>query len=111
MSQVIFYPQHFAKSSFVTILQFPVAFTVFGFEAVKLFRETKERLSCGNTEAICEATIEWTPLSLIFCALCGLIGGIVGGLLGSGGGFVLGPLLLEIGVIPQVHTHSFKHIV
>ncbi|XP_056862360.1 sulfite exporter TauE/SafE family protein 4-like [Raphanus sativus] len=41
-------------------------------------------------------------LSLIFCALCGLTGGIVGGLLGSGGGFVLGPLLLEIGVIPQV---------
>ncbi|KAJ0262176.1 Sulfite exporter TauE/SafE family protein 4 [Hirschfeldia incana] len=84
------------------VLQFPVAFAVFGFEAVRLFTENKKRLSSGNTESICEATIEWTPLSLIFCALCGLTGGIVGGLLGSGGGFVLGPLLLEIGVIPQV---------
>ncbi|CAH8389776.1 unnamed protein product [Eruca vesicaria subsp. sativa] len=84
------------------VLQFPVAFAVFGFEAERLFRENKKRVSSGNTESICEATIEWTPLSLIFCALCGLTGGIVGGLLGSGGGFVLGPLLLEIGVIPQV---------
>ncbi|CAA7042080.1 unnamed protein product [Microthlaspi erraticum] len=83
-------------------LQFPVAFAVYGFEAVRLFRENKNRLINGNTESVCEATIEWTPLSLIFCALCGLVGGVVGGLLGSGGGFVLGPLLLEIGVIPQV---------
>lgn len=87
-------------------LQFPVAFAVFGFEAVRLFRENKNRLISGNTESVCEATIEWTPLSLIFCALCGLVGGIVGGLLGSGGGFVLGPLLLEIGVIPQVQKHN-----
>ncbi|ESQ52288.1 hypothetical protein EUTSA_v10016620mg [Eutrema salsugineum] len=84
------------------ILQFPVALAVFGFEAVRLITENKKRQSDGNTESICEATIEWTPLSLIFCALCGLVGGVVGGLLGSGGGFVLGPLLLEIGVIPQV---------
>ncbi|CAE6033219.1 unnamed protein product [Arabidopsis arenosa] len=84
------------------VLQFPVALAVFGFEAIKLYTENKKRLSSGNTECICEATIEWTPLSLIFCGLCGVIGGIVGGLLGSGGGFVLGPLLLEIGVIPQV---------
>lgn len=56
----------------------------------------------GNTEAICEATIQWTAVHIAFCALCGILGGCVGGLLGSGGGFILGPLLLEIGVIPQV---------
>lgn len=81
---------------------------MFGFEAIKLYTENKKRLSSGNTECICEATIKWTPLSLIFCGLCGVIGGIVGGLLGSGGGFVLGPLLLEIGVIPQVHALSYQ---
>lgn len=56
----------------------------------------------GNTEAVCEANIEWSVLHLLFCAFCGIVGGTVGGLLGSGGGFVLGPLLLEIGVVPQV---------
>lgn len=82
--------------------QFPAAILVFGYECVKLYKESKKRRMEGNTEAICEASIEWTGINLAFCALCGIIGGTVGGLLGSGGGFVLGPLLLEIGVIPQV---------
>uniref|UniRef100_A0A5B6Z917 Sulfite exporter TauE/SafE family protein 4 n=1 Tax=Davidia involucrata TaxID=16924 RepID=A0A5B6Z917_DAVIN len=83
-------------------IQFPVAFGVFGYECVKLYKEGKKRRSTGNTQSVCEANIEWTPVSLAFCALCGILGGTVGGLLGSGGGFILGPLLLEIGVIPQV---------
>lgn len=76
---------------------------VYGYEAVNLYREHKKRMSTGNTELICEASIEWSGLNLAFCAFCGILGGTVGGLLGSGGGFILGPLLLEIGVIPQVH--------
>lgn len=83
-------------------LQFPIAFGVFGYEAVKLCREHKKRMSAGNLESICEASIAWTPMHIAFCSLCGILGGTVGGLLGSGGGFILGPLLLEIGVIPQV---------
>ncbi|OAY42817.1 sulfite exporter TauE/SafE family protein 4 [Manihot esculenta] len=83
-------------------LQFPIALAVFGYEAVKLYKEHKKRISTGNTESVCEASIEWTPMHIAFCALCGILGGTVGGLLGSGGGFILGPLLLEIGVIPQV---------
>lgn len=83
-------------------LQFPIALLVFGYEAVKLYKEHKRRMNTGNLECICEASIEWTAVNIAFCALCGIVGGIVGGLLGSGGGFVLGPLLLEIGVIPQV---------
>ncbi|XP_050380406.1 sulfite exporter TauE/SafE family protein 4 [Argentina anserina] len=83
-------------------LQFPIAFGVFGYEATKLYKDHKKRMCAGNPESICEASIEWTPMHITFCALCGILGGTVGGLLGSGGGFILGPLLLEIGVIPQV---------
>ncbi|KAK7345446.1 hypothetical protein VNO77_16050 [Canavalia gladiata] len=83
-------------------LQFPISLLVFGYEAVKLYKEHKKRMSTGKLEYICEASIEWTAMHIAFCALCGIVGGIVGGLLGSGGGFVLGPLFLEIGVIPQV---------
>ncbi|KAG7958120.1 hypothetical protein I3843_10G003400 [Carya illinoinensis] len=82
-------------------LQFPIALGVFGYEAVKLYREHKKRKRTGNAESICEASIEWTAMHIAFCSLCGILGGTVGGLLGSGGGFILGPLLLEIGVIPQ----------
>ncbi|XP_065857202.1 sulfite exporter TauE/SafE family protein 4 [Euphorbia lathyris] len=84
------------------LIQLPIGAVVFGYEAVKLYKEHKKRMSTGNTETVCEACIEWSPINLVFCALCGILGGTVGGLLGSGGGFILGPLLLEIGVIPQV---------
>ena len=67
-----------------------------------MYEEGRKRKITGNTQSVCEASIEFTPITLSFCALCGLLGGTVGGLLGSGGGFILGPLLLEIGVIPQV---------
>ncbi|TYI97684.1 hypothetical protein E1A91_D01G160200v1 [Gossypium mustelinum] len=83
-------------------LQFPIATLVFGYEATKLYKEHKKRMSTGNAETVCGASIQWSPLNIAFCALCGILGGTVGGLLGSGGGFILGPLLLEIGVIPQV---------
>lgn len=84
------------------MFQLPVALGVFGYEFVKLYTESKKRRNTGNPESVCEAAIEWTIPNLVFCALCGILGGTVGGLLGSGGGFILGPLLLEIGVIPQV---------
>ncbi|XP_028789333.1 sulfite exporter TauE/SafE family protein 4 [Neltuma alba] len=83
-------------------LQFPIALVVFGYEAVKLYKDYRQRITTGNPESMSQASIEWTALNLAFCALCGILGGTVGGLLGSGGGFILGPLLLEIGVIPQV---------
>ncbi|KAI3822564.1 hypothetical protein L1987_10156 [Smallanthus sonchifolius] len=86
----------------VTIIQFPVALVVFGYECVKLYKESKKRKNTGNPESVCEAAIDWTAPNLMFCAFCGILGGTVGGLLGSGGGFILGPLLLEIGVMPQV---------
>ncbi|KAK8944013.1 hypothetical protein KSP40_PGU010478 [Platanthera guangdongensis] len=84
------------------LLQFPVALSVFAWEAAKLWRESRRRRQRGDCECICEASIEWSAPQLFFCAFCGLLGGTVGGLLGSGGGFILGPLLLEIGVVPQV---------
>ncbi|KAK2998660.1 hypothetical protein RJ639_023535 [Escallonia herrerae] len=86
----------------LTLTQLPVALGVFGYECADLYNKSKKRRNTGNPVSVCEAAIDWTVPNLAFCALCGVLGGTVGGLLGSGGGFILGPLLLEIGVIPQV---------
>ncbi|KAJ0714487.1 putative transmembrane protein TauE [Helianthus annuus] len=91
-----------AKFSSSVTTTFPVALAVFGYECVKLYKESKKRRDTGNPESVCEAAIDWAAPQLMFCAFCGVLGGTVGGLLGSGGGFILGPLLLEIGVMPQV---------
>ena len=44
----------------------------------------------------------WKVYQLVLCCACGLVAGIIGGLLGIGGGFVMGPLFLELGIPPQV---------
>ncbi|GLU01424.1 hypothetical protein SLE2022_187320 [Rubroshorea leprosula] len=41
-------------------------------------------------------------VALVSYCTCGMLAGIVGGLLGLGGGFVMGPLFLELGIPPQV---------
>ena len=46
------------------------------------------------------------------CLYCstGIMAGMVGGLLGLGGGFILGPLFLELGIPPQVPSSPFLRI-
>uniref|UniRef100_A0A0D6QTE8 Sulfite exporter TauE/SafE family protein n=1 Tax=Araucaria cunninghamii TaxID=56994 RepID=A0A0D6QTE8_ARACU len=86
----------------ISILQIPVAFGLFIYEAKVLYKKSKQKRECGDTDQVCGASIEWGIIQLLLCAFCGILGGMVGGLLGSGGGFILGPLLLELGVIPEV---------
>jgi uncharacterized membrane protein YfcA len=78
------------------LFQFPIAFLVFGFEGFKLHKDHKMRMGTGSLKYICEASMEWSATSLAFCGLSGIVGGIFGGLLGSGGGFIFRPLLLII---------------
>lgn len=53
------------------------------------------------------------PQLFVYCLLS-VLAGLVGGLLGVGGGFIMGPLFLELGIPPQalspVHLKLFKHI-
>lgn len=51
---------------------------------------------------------EFTVFQLVIYCVFGMLAGIVGGMLGLGGGFIMGPLFLELGVPPQV---SFKYLV
>lgn len=81
------------------ILQVPVAVAVFLNKAVSLYRRNKEG-ECFT----CSPKVHWTISMLALCSLSGLLAGFVGGLLGLGGGFILGPLFVELGVPPQVSS-------
>ncbi|KAI4314856.1 hypothetical protein L6164_027723 [Bauhinia variegata] len=77
-------------------LQVPIALSVTLFEAICLYRGTRVIASKGK-----EIT-NWKLHQICFYCSCGIIAGMVGGLLGLGGGFILGPLFLELGIPPQV---------
>ncbi|KAF5182689.1 Sulfite exporter TauE/SafE family protein [Thalictrum thalictroides] len=77
-------------------LQVPIAVCVSLYEAISLYKGKR------GIESIGKDITNWKVHQLLFYCICGIIAGIVGGLLGLGGGFILGPLFLELGVPPQV---------
>ncbi|KOM48174.1 hypothetical protein LR48_Vigan07g187800 [Vigna angularis] len=77
-------------------LQIPVSVGVAGYEAVSLYKGRRAISSVGDQGK------SFTIPQLALYSFFGISAGIVGGLLGIGGGFVMGPLFLELGVPPQV---------
>ncbi|XP_062157001.1 sulfite exporter TauE/SafE family protein 3-like isoform X2 [Alnus glutinosa] len=82
----------------LNLLQIPVTFGVTSYEAVNLYKGRRTIASKG------EDGTNWRVHQLVLYCACGILAGIVGGLLGLGGGFILGPLFLELGVPPQVSS-------
>ncbi|GMP28311.1 hypothetical protein CsSME_00003912 [Camellia sinensis var. sinensis] len=80
----------------LNFLQVPIAVSVTLYEAVCLYKGTRVIASKGK-----EIT-NWKAHMLFLYCCCGIVAGMVGGLLGLGGGFILGPLFLELGIPPQV---------
>ncbi|XP_054784834.1 sulfite exporter TauE/SafE family protein 3-like isoform X1 [Prosopis cineraria] len=82
----------------LNVLQIPVAVSVTSYQAVLLYKGKRAIESNEGPQP------EWTAHQLIFCCALGLAAGIVGGLLGLGGGFILGPLFIDLGINPQVSS-------
>ncbi|KAB1218563.1 hypothetical protein CJ030_MR3G026443 [Morella rubra] len=104
---VIILALQIAKNSAITcsaaywvlnLLQIPVAVGVTSYQAVSLYKGRKVIASKG------EAGTTWRVHQLVLYCACGVLAGIIGGLLGLGGGFILGPLFLELGIPPQVSS-------
>jgi len=45
--------------------------------------------------------LAWTPRSIRLYPLLSTVAGFLGGFLGIGGGIIMGPLLLELGMLPE----------
>lgn len=82
----------------LNLLQIPVALGVSGYEAVSLYKGRRVISSKGDDGT------NFRVFQLVGYCTCGIVAGIVGGLLGLGGGFIMGPLFLELGVPPQVSS-------
>ncbi|XP_068334540.1 sulfite exporter TauE/SafE family protein 3-like [Pyrus communis] len=82
----------------LNLLQIPVALGVSTYEAVNLYKG--HRVIASMEELGTDWKVHWL---FLYCG-GGITAGIVGGLLGLGGGFILGPLFLELGIPPQVSS-------
>nr|AFK45505.1 unknown [Lotus japonicus] len=80
----------------IILLQIPVSVGVFLYKAIGLYQGWSVISAKGDQ------AIQWKLHYLILTSACALLAGIIGGLLGIGGGFVMGPLFLELGIAPQV---------
>ncbi|XP_057957958.1 sulfite exporter TauE/SafE family protein 3 [Malania oleifera] len=80
------------------LLQIPVSLGVSGYEAVSLYKGRRVIASKGD------AGTNFKVHQLVLYCFFGVLAGIVGGLLGLGGGFIMGPLFLELGIPPQVSS-------
>ncbi|XP_074333934.1 sulfite exporter TauE/SafE family protein 3-like [Apium graveolens] len=84
----------------LNFLQVPVSVGVSLYEAVRLY--TGRRVIASNGQS---GTNVRVGQMFVYC-LFGVVAGVVGGLLGLGGGFIMGPVFLELGIPPQVSSAS-----
>ncbi|XP_031264114.1 sulfite exporter TauE/SafE family protein 3-like [Pistacia vera] len=80
----------------LNLLQIPASVGVFLYEAIGLYKGRRVIASKGDDGK------NWGVYQLGQWCACGMVAGLVGGLLGIGGGFIMGPLFLELGIPPQV---------
>jgi len=59
------------------------------------------RQSAAGEDA--EGLLQWTPTTLWMYPLFSVVAGFLGGFLGIGGGIIMGPLLLELGMIAEAN--------
>jgi hypothetical protein len=86
-------------------VQIPVALGVTGFQAWWLYRKS-QIASNTHHEAQLDYTLtdlNWGVNKLAIYAGSAVTAGTMGGLLGIGGGTIIGPFLLELGLPPQVN--------
>ncbi|XP_014508382.2 sulfite exporter TauE/SafE family protein 3 isoform X2 [Vigna radiata var. radiata] len=82
----------------LNLLQVPVTVGTSLYEAVLLQKGKRVIASKGDEQRRLHV---WKLM--VYCT-CGLMAGIIGGLLGLGGGFILGPLFIGLGIPPQVSS-------
>merc|ERR1740130_2303673 len=68
-------------------------FTVAGSHVIR------SRATSDNSEGL----LTWTPTTMWLYPLFAVVAGFLGGFLGIGGGIIMGPLLLELGMIPEAN--------
>ncbi|XP_057528532.1 sulfite exporter TauE/SafE family protein 3-like [Amaranthus tricolor] len=80
----------------LNLVEVIIGFSVSIYQAVCLYKGRRAITSCSNE------TTDWTLSKVLLFFFTGIVAGVIGGMLGIGGGTILTPLFLELGIHPQV---------
>jgi len=83
-------------------LAVPIMFSLSSIAAIQLYNLTKKKQLLNYPFQ--DGDIIWTPWTLIRTSILCISGGIASGFLGVGGGMLLGPIFLSMGMVPIVAT-------
>ncbi|EGC31962.1 hypothetical protein DICPUDRAFT_89425 [Dictyostelium purpureum] len=91
--------------SFVMV---PVIIILWGFTARYLYREYEIRRDEGRE---IEGEIKYTHKNIIVLGILSIVAGILASLLGIGGGMIKGPVLLQMGLSPDVTAATSSYMI
>jgi len=86
----------------VVLLNLPVLAALTALAATTLLANHRRKLAMGYN--YCEGDVQWDSDKVIRYPCIVAFGAIAAGMLGVGGGMVLGPIFLELGLIPEVSS-------
>jgi len=93
----------------IVVATFPYLFIfVLGVSRL-LNKEHEKKLSVGYTYQ--KEDLKWSKKTIILFLFFSILAGIAAGFLGIGGGLITGPMLIEMGVIPQVAVATSSYMI
>ena len=72
--------------------------------------QREQRLKLNHGRQLAEGEIELTSILLFKLLLCSMVGGLVGAM-GLGGAIIFNPILLTLGVLPQVVAATGMYLI
>jgi len=88
--------------SFWLILLLPIPFCLVVTIVMNIFLFKNQELKENLGYPFQEGDVMWTAQTSVMCPLVCLLAGLFAGMFGVGGGIVQGPVMLEMGVLPEV---------
>jgi len=88
---------------------FPYLFLFFMIVSRYMNREHKKKTEVGYIYL--KEDLKWTKKIIVLFLFLSVIAGIAAGMLGIGAGIITGPILIEMGVVPQVATATSSYLI
>lgn len=93
----------------VTLAVFPLIFVIWGYVGWSVIKKSKKREQAGLPPVI--GDVVWTVNRVALVGSVSLLAGVLASLLGVGGGLIKGPVLLELGISPDVTAATSSYMI